>query len=759
MAHVIRYRVLACLIALVTVFGAVITAAPSAAFAAGTELNFDSTDVLNDLTSSTADGQAFDLKDYPYDESKQAQVIHFAEYCYSYKANMRNNYGLYVYIYNPQGLNLSTTSKSNKIQMAVRYDADGNPSDYAKFDLQFLSKSEESNYKNLFYKFKVVDKVIDGKTFAQRVNSNERRYDVSGVELMTYGANNATDYPVNGTYIFTGYAAGYGPDANAKSTLASTVEYLETVSLNVKHTFYRTQTSVKGAGYQNQLDTVYFAVPKRFFDTYGKLQRIKAEWYEYKTNDIVVTSHQDFYDKAYPYLGIRTGEFDGFGMTEYNKDIYYSLGQNAGDAGGGMNMAKWGWNLGSGYLHVPAPALYYLFKVGNISEYDPYADIVSIGGVESNALYEYILNYDKSFNKGTLPVKEGTISADLFADDIDDYRKLDTEYGKIQNGYSYYDFDADVDLQKLTSWQEGNPSFWDNWVNWGLWDAIFGGIPQEESRTVSPIYTLKDSDLSGTNAEIAERLLINANDVNALKTYHTAAKNDDCVTVLFRFATSDYYSAAVDIMELGKGFLGSDKYTKGQAYRAYESVFLDFDIIQLTFNKDGVYKVIPAVSSPIDVVNAITPPVQMPDDTPWWVKLLSVLLVILLLVLTVKLLTFIFRKISQDRKIKKTVEKHSEKKENKELKKAERTVDKTFKRRRKNRIKENKRMIREAKKVDVGKLKEKVFSGEKSRWDLSKAERYALEQDEEYAYMTEIYDNPWSPYDEKFDDFEDFDNW
>ena len=638
-------KLLTAFLAFVVAFGIVLTAMPNIAYAAVSETEFEKTNVLDDLTSSTDNGQAFDLKDYPYDESKDVQVINFVEYCYSYKANMRSNYGLYIYVYNPKGLNLSTTSKSNKIQMATKYDADGNPTDYTKFDLQLLSKSEESNYKNLFYKFKVVDKKIDSKTFAERVNSNERRYDVSGIELTTYGADNATDYPVNGTYIFTGFAQGYGPDANAKSTLQSKVEYLETISLDVKHTFYRTKTSVKGAGYQNQLDTVYFSVPKRFFDTYGKLQRIKAEWFEYKTKDIVVTSHQDFYDKAYPYLGVQTGEFDQFGMTKYNKDIYYSLGQNAGDAGGGMNMAKWGWNLGSGFLHVPASALYYLFQVNDISEYDPYADIVSIGGVESNALYSYIKNYTKTFNNGTLPIKEGTISADLFESDIDDYRKLDTEYGKIQQGYSYYDFDADVDLQKLSSWQEGNPSFWDNWTNWGLWDAMFGKIPEEESRTVSPIYTLKDGDLSGTNSEIAERLLINANDVNALKAYHTQAKNDDCVTVLFRFATSDYYSAAVDIMELGKGFLGSDKYTKGKAYRAWESVFLDFDIIQLTFNRDGVYKVIPVVSSPIDVVNAVTPPVQMPDDIPWWKILLGIVLLILLLMLLFPILPWLIKGI------------------------------------------------------------------------------------------------------------------
>lgn len=311
-----------------------------------------------------------------------------------------------------------------------------------------------------------------------------------------------------------------------------------------------------------------------------------------------------------------------------------------------MMIAKWGWNLGTNYLHAPCETLYYLFKVNNIEEYDPYADIVSIGGVESNALYEYIKNYNKTFDKGTLPIKDGTISADLFADDIDDYRKMDTEFGKIQKGYSYYDFDADVDLQKLTSWQEGNPSFWDNWMNWGLWDTIFGGIPEEESRTISPIYTLKASDLNGSDEEIAERLLINVTDVPALKSYYNDAvkvsgkDDEEKVVVLFRFATSDYYSAAVDIME--RRTVLPDKHTKGQAYRAWESVFMDFDIIQLTFNRDGVYHVIPVVSSPVDVVGAITPPVEF-DGYEWWKILLAVLLLILLIVILFPILPWIIK--------------------------------------------------------------------------------------------------------------------
>lgn len=610
--------------------------------ATSTTTTFEQQNVMDDLKTATINGKPFNTYDYPYDSTgivKHPEIMTVVEYCYSIRAAQRENYGIYIYFYNPQGLNISTSSRVNKIMLGVKYstDNDGNikVDDYEKFDLQFCSKSD-GDYRDLFYKFKVIDhkSAVDGKTVEQRVNSNARRYDISEVELLTYGDRNATAYKVGGSYIFTGYAKGYGIDENAESTLACEWKELETVTLDVQHTFYRTKTSSKGAGYQNQIDTVYFSVPKSLLDKYGTLQRIKAEWYEYKTQDIVVTSNADFYNAASPYIGENIGGTPNqFGQYPYNANVGYSLGQNAGDAGGGLQAAKWGWNLGEGYLHIPAPILYYLFKVDNISEYDPYADIVNIGGVESNALYERIKSYNKSFDKGTLPIKDGTISADLFADDIDDYRKMDTEYGKIQQGYSYYDFDADVDLQHLSSWQESNPSFWDNWINWGLFEAIFGNVPQEESRTVSPIYILKDGDLNGTNAEVSDRLLVYSSDVGNIRTFANAAAKKDEVTVLFRFATSDYYSSSIDIMQLGKGFLGSDKYISGQAYRAWESVFFDFDIIQLTFSKKGELTVIPVVSSPVDIVNAITPPLKVPDNKDYWKIIIAILAVILLFVL------------------------------------------------------------------------------------------------------------------------------
>lgn len=315
-----------------------------------------------------------------------------------------------------------------------------------------------------------------------------------------------------------------------------------------------------------------------------------------------------------------------------------------------MYVAQWGWNLGDGYFHVPTNVLYYMFLVNDIEEYDPYAETQTVGGVQSNDLYQYIKNYRKTYASGRLPIKDGTISADLFESDIDASRKMNNESGKIQMGYSYYDFDADVDLQTLSSWSDADPSFWDNWLNFGLGAAFTGG-PDEESRTVAPIQILKASDVTGTNAEIAERLLVNINDVDTIKAeYNNAvtisgANDEEKVVVLFRFATSDYYSEAVDIIEPNAGFMWSDKHYEGEAYIAKESVFFDFDIIQLTFNKEGVYTVIPVVASPIDVVNDITPPVNMPGEMDWWQIILALILIVFLIVLFAPILPYILQGI------------------------------------------------------------------------------------------------------------------
>lgn len=660
--------------------------------AAESDTKFEETNVLDDLRSV----EGFDLEQYPYQRegTPELYVINVVEYCYSYYANLRENYGLYLYVYNPYALNLDTNNYTNRVQIAVKYDSDivtedSRPMDYEKFALQLCSVSTEPNTARLFYKFKVVDHKSnwDGKTIAERVDSNARRYDISGIELIQKGHSTAEEYPLTGKYslngnfdsygsfTFTGYAKGYGPDQNAESTLNCKIQKLETVQLDVKHTFYRTETSSKGSNFQNQIDTVYFSVPKRLFDDYGRLQRIKAEWYEYRTQPLLVTSNREFYNFISQYIGVQTDNISKekyFVTTPYEPpsdsefpptifdqflDLFTSPGHNYIDYTDVM------WNVAEGYEGGNLSTLYYLFATKDwcdISEYDPYAeDVEGQGGVSSNRLYEYIKRYNKTIAKGYLPIKNGQISADLFADDIDETRKMDDERGKIQKGYSYYDFDVDLDLQSWLGWSDTHPEmhWWEKFEMYGMWGSLHvEDGPVEFGRTVAPIQVIKPEspELGLEDPQLSDELLINYRDVTEFREECNDAFTVDGIddeekyVVVFRFAVSDYYSQDVWLGEWVNN--GRDNYEIGQAYLASEVCFFDFDVIQLSFKKDEKWTVIPAVSNPIDIVNDITTPTHMSDKDdggwPWWVwALIVIAIVIVLFVLFPKLPVYLGKAI------------------------------------------------------------------------------------------------------------------
>ena len=107
---------------------------------------YEQTNVMDDLKGSTINGKEFSLTDYNFDAFKETKVLSFVEYCYSFYQNMQDNYGLYVYIYNPKGLKFIENSSLNQIQMA--YVLQANQS-YVKYPLLYLNSSTETNYEGL----------------------------------------------------------------------------------------------------------------------------------------------------------------------------------------------------------------------------------------------------------------------------------------------------------------------------------------------------------------------------------------------------------------------------------------------------------------------------------------------------------------------------------------------------------------------------------------------------------------------------------
>ncbi len=582
-----------------------------------TGLGFESSNVLDDLFSSTVNGLPFDIKNFPFNEKSSIQILNFVEFCYTYKESKKDDFGLYVYVYNPQGLDIDKTSKQNKIQLATYSDEFGEH--YDKFQLQFINEAEQSNYKGLFYKYKIVDKKgADGKTLINRVNSNERVYKVSGIELLTKGNTNATEYGVGGTYKFSGYAKGYGPDVNAESNLVCSVENLETLSLEVHHTNYRTGVSSLGADHYNEVNTVYFAVPNRIFKEYGNLQKIRAEWWEYKTKMAAITSNYDYYKNTLlPYTGTYTGEYNS-SVDNYLYSGYY------GQSGMGYANHYFDWTYNKD-LSMKSSLMftqtYHSDKVSDIMPYafySPAVDVDSVfkflysdpiaGSVDSTQVAEWIYTYSNNLNHGYIDCNGRKISKDLFEDDVDSGRDMGYNDKTIDLGDTF-------DLNSYDSNHNWWNKFWDYGFSWP--------DTSEQYSDVAPIYELKESDLSGSDADISKRLLINSDDVDELKDFFDAAEKNDERVILFRFANTDYYCAPAFAPHV-------QNITKTDTYVAQQTVFLDFDIIELTFNKDGVYHVIPVVSSPMDIVNGFTPP---PPKFEWWKVILALLILVLLFVL------------------------------------------------------------------------------------------------------------------------------
>ena len=165
-----------------------------------TEKNFDNTRVEDDLAD-------LDLQ-YVKDNYSDVSIVELAEYCYSDNVFKQDNYGLYIYVYNPDRITFSVQPGANVVNMAVGYNEDGEPNAYENVPLIYLGKTTGEN-DGLFYKFR-----IDGANELLPVvkeyskTYGERRYDIADIQLRAMGEALAEDYTVGGTWHYTGFAKG-----------------------------------------------------------------------------------------------------------------------------------------------------------------------------------------------------------------------------------------------------------------------------------------------------------------------------------------------------------------------------------------------------------------------------------------------------------------------------------------------------------------------------------------------------------------------
>ena len=571
--------------------------------------SFKRADVMEELSGATINGKPFNKAEYPANPLGEMQLLSLVEFGYSATGNL-SDYGLFLYIYNPKKVSIEQTSGQNKVQLGLSPDQDGNCTSYYKFDLQFCSASKDG----LFLKYFVKD-------YRDQIIRMNRRYVVSGFELKTFGNTNATEYEAGHFYSFTGYGAGFGKDANAAATLSCTYKGIDTINLTVRHTYFRTNGHESGnENKHNQLTSVWFTIPDKYVSDKQSLYSIHARWIEVKTAPILVTASYDFYQQA---LANRRHVLSG---NEDSSIPYYVRGLRS--SYGGAVYYDWTYNCGDS---APMADIYFYGRVTQL----PFAFYSAQENLNNDGIFSLLHSLTP-----TSPAP-GAVKGAVIHNYFTQYPRdgaIETVGGRVipvELMESAVLKDTVVtldDVVELKSYQ-GDKSAFEAFLRYGFDFKLYN-----DEYTVDPfeiidpslfeLYAKQPSDALAE--ELSKKLLVSVDDVDDICADVQAASKSGGKVVLFRFAQTDYEAFNVSRYD------SNAKVSYEDSYIAKMSVFLDFDVIDLTFVNDGSYLVIPVVSDPIDIVPDVQPPSDFGGGNDDWLqRLFAIILLIILIVLII----------------------------------------------------------------------------------------------------------------------------
>ena len=564
-------------------------------------------------------------------EGAKPQLYSFSEFGFSQNAVLRETaYGLYLYVYNPSRTRYAERIGASVANIATAYGPDGKPSSYENLPLKNCGYTT-GKYDKLFYKFRIMDtEEVEENAIAGNTKNGKRRYDLAGFQLLEDGQELAKDYSIATTYYVSGYGKGCGAGAENESTLKVEWEELDTIELTVRHTNYRTGEYVDNVC--DELNTVYFSVPERYFEDYGGLQKIKAEWYEYKTNPVFITSNADAYNALCDYRTTNIGE--------YTSNLDYRV--------------VWESEYGPYNDSFFPSHLWTYYQSYNATIGEIYDDGLA-RRAELSANRSYTNKVDWLFKKDLEEDKTYAVSREEVEDYMDWYTENYPLQIKVANMYSEGLFSSSIDTDRLALLKDKSSTrgyivqeidagdsqdlLFKAEQSW--WDLTWNGVKYEE-KGYEPIVVLTASDIAGLNSNtFAEKFLINDTDKETVFVHVKEMIEKGERAVLFRFAVTDYYASIADFDQISNA--DDDFSTDG--YVAQETVFLNFDIISLTFRKDGIDSVIACVSDPINIINGFDPPNGLnagKDDSGALKKLIALIVLIVVVIFIIWLIRKLF---------------------------------------------------------------------------------------------------------------------
>lgn len=594
------------------------------------QTRYEQTNVMSNLEGSTIGGKTFDVKDYPHNEAGSPQIISLVEFCYSYYGDRQNDYGLYIYVYNPQDKTIDTNTDRNKIQLTY-----GDKPSYGKYTLKFLNYSKDAGIEGRFYKFKIDLTPKERADILKTVTPDERVYKVSGIELSV--KNKVTEHTTAQVYTYKGFAIGYGSELAESDTLSCKVDGFDKyITLDVRSTYWRPDGTHEDLHSRDTLHSVYFAVPNSIVDEYGEMTGVHATWLNVQTAPIIVTGNKTIYNALEPYIAKHqdAGNSEDYpenktlnyavvtdsDMTHYGHGHYGTLAYN-------VWTTTYGGSTEGAYERIIFD-LRYLFYAdnGNADEYVLPAE--SLVGDERKGIKGWFEKYTEKYG--------GTLGNNRYSKDLFDH--VDDKF-------------TEVNITAKDEFKLSDVTTTKNWWSWLFGPGSEHTVTGTNNYNISAIQkvTTKDFDDYG-KAVFEDKFYVDASDYDEFRQYviESNAKNE--TVYLFRYYQSIYDSQEarefefVEDWAIARGKFGNYSEIDTNAYIAQMWVQLDFDIIDLTFTKNNVATIIPVVMNPIDIAADADHPVYTTDDsgTSWWKILLAILLGILVIFLLLKFAPIVF---------------------------------------------------------------------------------------------------------------------
>lgn len=572
-----------------------------------TVVNFDNTKIMDDLT----DTQIAQFSTYT---DGVPRVVSFMEYCYSPDEDFAKNYGLYAYVFNPSEKDLHEVDCF--LSLCLTYDLDGTPQNYEKAPLTVLDKTND----NVLYKFKIETaktQFYENAVKCATQFNGERRYDISTLTLVdVFGGNQTAN--IDKFYCFTGQASNTG---NVEDNTLVCQAYDK---LNLEPQFANYRTGIDGDssnfdGYTcDEINTAYFSVPKEYFNDYGVLEKITAEWDEYRTTPIFVTSDKYFNDVYRNYQGREIADEDGnsYGTLDtYPWRVLWEEEQKYGQQDDDWVYFDKHYNgLIEGNRNLGSPPNYWLRTNDSLSRFDWYfynedADNHESYHVSKKRVEEFAETYSLEMNfYGEIDYVNAIKGAKqyynqyLFEESIDADRIQYLTDKTATRGHMRRTIDAkDQDTQDLLKLRD-KKSWWDTlWKGVSYTENNFNPIEVFTDDVVDFVKEYPNFDVFNTKNYLTNR----GDSPSAVYDFCVNALKNDEYPVLFRFAVTDYYVSNARFDKAGNGSFFHSGMSDVDGYVAQETVFLGFDILSLSFRLNEKETLIPVVMDPVDVFNGL----------------------------------------------------------------------------------------------------------------------------------------------------------